>query len=179
MFLKSDLVCLRPLEEGDADFFVKHLNRWEVMKFLALYRPFSFTSEKEWIRGLDEKKADIILGIENSDGVLIGSVGLHNINHKDRHATFGIVIAHQDFQNKGLGPEAAKLIIDYGFQQLNLRRVNSSAIAFNHRSIKMHLGLGFKEEGRARQKFFKNGNYHDELLFGLLREEWKRLFSQE
>ncbi|MEK7160688.1 MAG: GNAT family protein, partial [Patescibacteria group bacterium] len=78
------------------------------------------------------------------------------------------------YQECGYGTEAAKLMLDFGFNQLNLHRIDSSALDFNKRSINMHLKLGFKKEGCRRQKIFKNGLYHDEVLFGLLREEWKK-----
>lgn len=176
MFLEGKKVGLRSLREEDAEFFAKHLNDQAVLMFLSLYRPISLTGEKEWIHGLDKKETDVVLAIQplksGPSDQIIGSVGLHHINFKDRHATFGIVIADRSFQSKGLGPEAARLMIGYGFNQLNLNRVNSSAIDFNERSLKMHRRLGFTEEGRARQKFFRNGGYHDEVIFGLLRAEW-------
>ena len=69
------------------------------------------------------------------------------------------------------------MIIKYGFEQLNLHRISSGAFSFNERSIKMHLKLGFKEEGRHREVVFKNGAYHDEVMFGLLRDEWQKRSS--
>jgi len=176
MFLEGKKVSLRPLLESDADFFEEHLNDQDILQYLSLYRPVSLAKELEWIRELSKKETDIVLAIQSLKkdcSGIIGSIGLHNINLKDRYATFGIVIANKFFHEQGLGTEAARLMIGYGFNQLNLHRINSSAIAFNTRSIKMHLRIGFLEEGRARKKFFKNGDYYDEILFGLLREEWK------
>jgi RimJ/RimL family protein N-acetyltransferase len=51
----------------------------------------------------------------------------------------------------------------------------STALAYNERSIKLHKRIGFREEGRSRQEIFKNGQYHDVLQFGILREEWRGL----
>jgi len=100
---------------------------------------------------------------------------LHNINSKDHNATVGISIGDKKFWSKGYGAEAEELIIRYGFEQLNLHRISSSAWSFNERSIRMHLKLGFKEEGWRCEVVFKNGNYNDEVVFGLLREELKKL----
>jgi RimJ/RimL family protein N-acetyltransferase len=99
---------------------------------------------------------------------------LNGINAKDHNATFGIAMGDKKYWSKGYGSEAAALIIKYGFEQLNLHRINSGVLSFNDRSIRMHLKLGFREEGRRREIIFRNGAYCDEVMFGLLREEWKK-----
>jgi RimJ/RimL family protein N-acetyltransferase len=55
---------------------------------------------------------------------------------------------------------------------LNLRRLSSAVVEFNKRSIRMHEKLGFVEEGRRRKATYVNGRFWDDLVFGLLREEW-------
>ena len=61
----------------------------------------------------------------------------------------------------------------YGFEQMNLRRINSSVYSFNERSIRMHNKVGFVQEGLRRKAVFKNGQYWDVIEFGLLESEWK------
>jgi RimJ/RimL family protein N-acetyltransferase len=136
-------------------------------------------AEQKFIEDLGTQQAGtqaflVIEAIEGEKRRPIGSLNLHNINPKDHTATFGIAIGDKKYWSKGYGTEAAALIIRYGFEQLNLHRISSSAFALNGRSIKMHLKLGFKEEGRQREIVFKNGAYCDEVMFGLLREEWKK-----
>jgi RimJ/RimL family protein N-acetyltransferase len=104
----------------------------------------------------------------------IGTISLNGISAKDHNATFGIAIGDKKYWSKGYGSEAAALIIKYGFEQLNLHRINSGALSFNDRSIRMHLKLGFREEGKRKERIFRNGAYCDEVMFGLLREEWKK-----
>ena len=65
----------------------------------------------------------------------IGNIGLHAISPKDHNDLFGIVIGEKDYWSKGYGTEATRLVLDYGFRQLNLHRVWSAAFAFNERSI--------------------------------------------
>ncbi len=87
-------------------------------------------------------------------------------------ATLGIAIGEKDYWDIGYGSEAARLIIEYGFNTLNLNRIESSALAYNKRSICMHKKIGFKSEGIQYQKMFKGGSYQDIMLFGILREDW-------
>ena len=178
--LRGRSVLLRPVKRSDISYFLRWFNDPEVIQYLELYLPMTEMSEEKFIEelGTTRAKSDVILVIEavgaNSTRP-IGNCGLHDINSKDHKAIFGIVIGEKDYWNKTYGTEAARLLIDYGFQQLNLHRISSSAFSFNERSIKLHKKLGFHEEGRLRQAMFKNGQYHDLVLFGILREEWRGL----
>jgi len=178
--LRGKSVLLRPVKRSDISHFLKWFNDPEVIQYLDMYLPMTEMAEEKFIEELATTRArsDVILVIEAIEGAStkpIGNCGLHGINSKDNHATFGIVIGEKDYWNKGYGTEAARLLINYGFQQLNLHRISSSVVTFNERSIKFHKKLGFQEEGRRRQATFKNGQYHDHVQFGLLKEEWKGL----
>ena len=176
--LKGKSVLLRPVKRSDISFFLKWFNDPEVVQYLAMYLPMTEMAEEKYIEELGTAKArshaQFIIEVKvGASTKLIGTCGLEGINSKDNHATFGIVIGEKDCWSKGYGLEAAGLIINYGFQQLNLHRIYSNAVAFNERSIKFHKKVGFREEGRLRQAMFKNGQYHDLVQFGILREEWK------
>ena len=175
--IKGKLVQLRPVLRADISYFLEWFNDPEVTQYLGMYLPMTEIAEQKFIEELGTTRAAtqlifVIEAIEGGKSKPIGSIGLHNINSKDHNATFGISIGDKKYWSKGYGTKAAKLIIRYGFEQLNLHRISSSAWSFNERSIKMHLKVGFKEEGRRREAVYKNGVYHDEVTFGLLRQEW-------
>ena len=174
--IKGKLVQLRPIQRGDISYFLQWFNDPEVTQYLGMYLPMTEMAEQKFIEELGTSRAaiDALLIIETNDNEKckpIGTIGLHGINSKDHNATFGIALGDKQYWSKGYGTEAAGLIIRYGFEQLNLHRISSSAWSFNERSIKMHLKAGFKEEGRRREAVYKNGAYHDEVMFGLLRLE--------
>ena len=176
--LKGKSVLIRPFKRADISYFLKWFNDPEIVQYLDMYLPMNEMGEEKFIEELGTTRADkdvlfVIEAIEGASNKPIGNCGLHQINQKDRDALFGIIIGEKDYWSKGYGVEAARILINYGFQQLNLHRISSSAVAFNERSIKLHKKLGFREEGRLLQAMFKNGQYHDRIEFGLLREEWK------
>ena len=178
--LTGKKVLLRPVKKSDIQYFLKWFNDPEVTQYLPLYLPMTELAEEKWIEELGTARARstamfVIEAIESDTSKPIGSLGLDNISPKDHNATFGIAIGEKDYWSKGYGTEAARLLINYGFEQLNLHRINSSAIAFNERSLRLHKRVGFKEEGRQREGIFKNGKFHDHVIFGMLREEWKGL----
>jgi len=178
--LKGKSVLLRPVKKSDISYFLKWFNDPEVIQYLGIYLPMTEMYEEKYIEelGTTRARSDAPFVIEVTEGAStkpIGNCRLHGIDSKDHNATFGIVIGEKGYWNKSYGTEAARLLINYGFQQLNLHRISSSAVAFNERSIRLHKKVGFQEEGRLRQAMFKNGQYHDLVQFGILREEWRGL----
>jgi RimJ/RimL family protein N-acetyltransferase len=179
--LQGKKVVLRAIERRDIETLRQWLNDPEVNQYLLVYAPLSEIVEEKWYEKTAQSNTQLVMAIESSDlknpRQLIGNCGLHDIRWKDRTATFGIFIGDKSFWSNGYGTEAASLLIQFGFEQLNFHRINSSVLGFNKRSLRMHQKLGFQIEGRQRQKIFKNGEYHDEIILGLLREEWGKLKS--
>ncbi|UCD10165.1 MAG: GNAT family N-acetyltransferase [Dehalococcoidales bacterium] len=176
--LKGEKVVLRPVRRTDIEYFLKWFNDPEVTQYLGVYLPMTEMAEEKFIEelGTTGTGTRVLLVIEAIDGetsIPIGNTALSGIHPKDHHAIFGIAIGEKDYWSKGYGTEAANLIIRYGFEQLNLHRINSGALSFNERSIKLHKRVGFTEEGRQRESIYKNGEYHDHVMFGLLRKEWQ------
>jgi RimJ/RimL family protein N-acetyltransferase len=134
--------------------------------------------EEEWFNDIKNKESDVYFSIVilDNDGSekLIGNCAIRGINSKDRVGICGIVIGEKEFHGKGYGTEAMKLLVDYGFNTLNLNRIELSTFAFNTRAHESYLKVGFIEEGRKRQAIFKNGEYHDEIIFSILRSEWDK-----
>lgn len=177
--LKGNKVILRSVKRLDIKYFLKWYNDPEIVQYLAMYLPMTEISEEKRIEEVSIKKEAVFFVIEAIENNLqkkpIGSCGLSNINCKDHCAEFGIAIGEKEFWSDGYGTEAAQLLIEYGFMQLNLHRISSGAYEFNARSRKMHEKLGFTDEGRSRKEMYKNGKYWDKINFGILKEEWKRM----
>jgi len=169
-------VRLRAIEREDIPHFVRWFNDPEVTRHLAAYMPMSRAAEEKWFERQLEDKNSVILGIEATDGdkpVLIGNIGLHRINWKDRQAVLGIVIGEKDYWNKGYGTDAIRALLDHAFRQMNLNRIWLIVDADNPRAIRCYEKCGFRQEGRMRQSVFRDGAYYDQLLMSVLQEEWK------
>jgi RimJ/RimL family protein N-acetyltransferase len=177
--LKGNKVTLRPVKRSDITHFLKWFNDPEIIQYLGAYLPMTEMAEEKFIEELGARAQTqvllIIEAIEGGSNKPVGNCALNGINSKDHAAMFGIGIGEKDYWGKGYGTEAARLLVNYGFGQLNLHRIFSTALAYNERSLRLHRKVGFKEEGRARQAMFKNGQYHDLVHFGMLREEWQGL----
>jgi len=82
------------------------------------------------------------------------------------------VIGDKSQWGKGYATEAMELIIEYGFNQLNLNMIYLGVVQFNERAAALYKRVGFVEEGRLRQRVYRDGSYHDELSMSMLRTEW-------
>lgn len=175
--LEGKRVLLRPVKRSDINYFLKWFNDPEVTQYLMIFLPMTEMAEEKWIEDLANNPGNkinlVIEALDQGENKPIGNIGFVNIIQKDRVAELGIAIGEKDYWSKGYGTEAAQLLIRYGFEQVNLHRINSSVFAFNERSLKLHRKLGFQEEGRQRKTHFRNGQYWDRVMFGLLREEWE------
>ena len=167
-------VVLRPLcRRTDFDLCVRGMNDPEVNQFLTRYLPLSEAEEEKWFERLAQSRDEILLAIEAPGGHYIGNLSLFSINWKNRTAMFGVSIFAKEYWSRGYGADAAMTMFDYAFNRLNLRKINSYFLAFNERSRRLHVALGMKQEGVRRKEDYFNGEYHDELLFGVFREEWE------
>lgn len=172
------LVRLRLLrKETDFERCLEWVNKPDVTQFLSVNPPVTREQEEKWFDGLPERKNDMVFAIETLAGEHIGNIGLHNIDHINCSASTGTFIGEQEFWGHGYGTDAKMLLLYYAFNVLNLHRVWSEVFDFNGRSAAYNAKCGYKEEGRMRQHIWKNGAYHDAIVMGVLREEWRPLWD--
>ena len=103
---------------------------------------------------------------------IIGFVGFdgHIIPHGE--CWVGIGIGERELWGRGYGTDAMRLILRYGFTELNLRRVSLGTFGYNLRAIRSYEKAGFVYEGRVRQELKRGGQRWDVIIMGILRQEW-------
>ena len=173
-FYEGERIYLRPLELSDEPQLRQWINHPDNWRTLRRVFPCNEVREREWIEKLYASREDIALGIIVKEGDrLVGSAGLMKINPVNRSAVFGILIGDLEYQSRGYGTEATRLMVKLAFEEFNLNRVELSVLASNPRGIKAYERAGFVFEGRAREAYFRGGRYVDELRYAILRSEWE------
>lgn len=174
-FLESDRVILRPLRINDVSSrYLSWLNDPEVNRYNshAIF-PYSNQELKEYVKHSSQDRAKVILAIcDKKTKVHIGNVSLQNIDWVARSAEFAILIGEKKYWGKGVGLEAGKLLVAYGFQRLGLCRIHCGTSSENVAMQRLALKLGMRKEGRRRQAAFKEGTFADVLEFAVLQDEW-------
>jgi RimJ/RimL family protein N-acetyltransferase len=105
---------------------------------------------------------------------LIGYTELRHIDHRNRTATFGIMIGEKDCWHKGYGTEATRLMLDYGFNVLNLHNIDLNTHSYNEAAQKAYTRAGFRVIGRRRQACRWGDRIYDEVLMDCLSTEFER-----
>ncbi|KAH8912444.1 acyl-CoA N-acyltransferase [Coniochaeta sp. PMI_546] len=83
------------------------------------------------------------------------------------------ILMSERHQGKAFGAEAMRYGVDWAFRWANMNRVETGTPSFNERALKSYQKAGFKVEGRTRQAFYMNGEWHDMINIGVLRSEWQ------
>ena len=128
--------------------------------------------EKQWVEDTIFHSSDIKLAVCLTDNNLhIGNVYLTDLNYINRTAESHILIGNMDYWGQGLGSEALKLILRYGFDERGLNRIYAHINADNAASLRLHEKCGYQREGVLRQAIFKNGRFKDVVVMSILKEE--------
>jgi ribosomal-protein-serine acetyltransferase len=105
------------------------------------------------------------------DKIPVGKIGLHYINHQDKNASVGYWLS-KNAEGKGIITISCKALIGYGFQALNLHRIEIKVATGNLKSQAIAERLHFKKEAVLRQAEWVNNQFHDLLIYSILDFEW-------
>jgi RimJ/RimL family protein N-acetyltransferase len=174
---KGKLVRLAGIDPEEVSKSFAQWNRdSEFMRLLDTDPPRLHSSKviKGWVEKELEKATDMywfaIRTLE--DDRLLGDITLSVINWGSHEAFVGIAIGERGFWGQGYGTDAMRLILRYGFMELNLRRISLTVFEFNQRALRSYEKAGFQLEGHQRQSMQREGRRWDILYLGILREEW-------
>ena len=180
--LYGENVRLRATERTDIPTFQRWINDPEVVEFLSNIFPYSLEAETAWFKSvLKRPMAEHPLVIDlrlthgkngKSEWLPIGNCAFMGITDIHRSAEVGIFLGEKEYWSQGYGTEAMRLMLNFGFEDLNLHRIWLRVLESNHRARKSYLKSGFIEEGRFRKAEFRYGFYNDIILMSILQEEW-------
>jgi RimJ/RimL family protein N-acetyltransferase len=131
---------------------------------------------EQWIGslpGLYQRAEMINWGIALDGGPLLGTIRL-TLNPVDNHAEIGYWVG-KPFWNNGYCTEAARAVVAYGFDKLDLERIYANYMARNPASGRVLVKLGMTQEGLLRRHRRKFGRYEDLIVCGITRSEWQAL----
>ncbi len=173
-FLSGQLVNLRPLEKSDAAVVAKWVNDPLVTRTMFTgQRPQNLAQvEEALMRQVSASENVIFMMTDKKSGQPIGLTGLYDIHPTARKAEFRIIIGEERFWGKGYGTEAARLMLSYGFDRLNLNRIWLGVTADNVAGVRAYEKAGFAREGILRNDLYRNGRYYDSIRMAVLREEY-------
>ncbi len=179
MNIKGKFVTLRAMEEKDQELLREMVNDPEIERMVGGYSfPISMQQQMDWYKNSLQTTNELRLIIETDNGEAVGYANIFNINWKNRSAFHGIKISNKRNRQKGIGTDTVMAVMRYAFEELNLNRLDGAIVDYNEGSKKLYCDkCGWKVEGIKRKAIFKTNAYHDELVVGILREDYLELIK--
>jgi [ribosomal protein S5]-alanine N-acetyltransferase len=172
--ITTDRLMLRKITPEVYKYIFENYTAEEVAHFLGVDLS-EYTAEKEKSEKGYSTFNRSLLYFQLVDKVsenIIGWCGYHTWYLNHNRAEIGYGLFNDDFKGKGIMTEAIKPIIDYGFNKMNLHRIEAFIGPKNEPSLKLVKKLNFTQEGHLREHFCKDGVMEDSIVFSLLKKEY-------
>ncbi|TCT19985.1 ribosomal-protein-alanine N-acetyltransferase [Melghiribacillus thermohalophilus] len=179
VFLRFPVIETERLQLRQPDFHDIHdifdiYSDEEVMRYNGMDTHQSLHETREliqWIHKMYDERKNIRWGIilkENKE--YVGSCGFHHFDEHFTRAKIGYEIKRRHWR-KGIASEAIQKVIEFGFHEMNLNRIEAVVDGDNEASKKLLLKLGFTYEGCLRNRFYFKDRFWHEYYFGLLKSD--------
>lgn len=178
---EGKLVRLRAIEPDDANYLHQSRLDDEITRMDARIQwPEALAAVRRRVEKENDgdRSDNVELLIETKQGQVVGSVSTQLTDIRSGTFSIGIGLSEREVWGKGLAKEAMLLILRFMFHEKRYQKCNIGAYAYNERAIGFYRHLGFIDEGRLRRNHFTNGEYHDELLLGMTREEFDEKYPE-
>ncbi|PLW80490.1 GNAT family N-acetyltransferase [Candidatus Woesearchaeota archaeon] len=165
ILIKGEGFILREFKHTDKDSLIKNINDKIIYDNTELIPyPYTETDANDWLNYTkNTKNIHLVIDI---DGQVAGSISLIDI--KDNHkAELGYWLG-KDYRRKGIMTKALKLIIDYAFNELKLKKIFAEVFTFNENSCGLLEKCGFEKEAILKKNSFKDGIYNDDYIYSLI-----------
>lgn len=181
--IKGNLVGLRAVEKEDLPLLRDWRNITDFRRNFREVRELSLYNQEKWITNVNNSPNDfmfVIVDLNTNES--IGACGLLYTNWIIRSADFSFYIGKDDtyIDKYGWAEEAAQLLIEYGFNNLNLNKIWMELYEYDSKKIAFFTQqFGFKKEGILRDNCFENGRYWNSFIISLLRREFDSTNTQK
>lgn len=163
-------INLRAMGIDDSDFMLDLLNDFETSYYEGK-NEFLIT-KKEQTNWLEHKnKDDINYIIYDNNNNKIGYFSFKYTNKVSKVGRIGIKL-HKDYRGKGFAKDALCTMTSYLFLIFNIHKLETHIIEYNNPSLKLFEKSNWTIEGKLRKTIYMSGSYYDNILLGLLKDEF-------
>ncbi len=176
MELKSARLLLRPMEADDAEIILGYRSDAIANQYQG-WIPKTIGDVLDFIKNRVSRTIDMagtwyqFVLIKNESGELIGDIGVCFLDADKKQVELGYTL-DKNHQGKGYATEALVEIIGYLFNELNKHRIVTSIDPRNIKSIELVERLGFRKEAHFKESILLNGEWADDLVYAILKDEW-------
>jgi diamine N-acetyltransferase len=162
-------VRLTPLEESDLPILFEWINDRDLVLLSSPFSPVSQADHRRWFDDIRGRVDTYIFAIRrHGHAAPIGTCQLHHVSRIHRSAELQIRIGDRDARGHGLGTEAVRLLVQFGFNELQLHRIALHVFVSNTVAQRAYEKAGFVREGVLRDSAFVDGRYVDTVVMAIL-----------
>ena len=173
--IQTPRLLLRPLTPEIYDHVFTTLSDAELMEFFGCRTEEELREEHNKFRqGLSMYRKSFLVFqlMEIASGSIIGWCGYHTWYLPHSRAEIGYVLSDESKRGQGYMKEALPFVLQYGFEEMELKRIEALVGPNNEASLRLIRSMGFVQEGLLREHYFTNGRFEDSLFFSLLQREF-------
>jgi len=177
--IAGEHVILRAFEREDAERCYRWMNDPNIVRTLKSRYPIAFQNEMEWLeRAMLANSTERHFAIERRDDRShIGNASIHDIDWVSRSGWFGLFIGEPTAWNRGFGSDAISTLVRFAFDEMNLEKLRINVFQYNDRATHVLETHGFVAEGRLRRDFYRDGAYHDLVIYSIFRDSAQETHS--
>ncbi len=164
-------VSIRKFEYKDIPKKVEWINNPKNNQFLHYDLPLEITKTEKWFNSISDR-TDRYDAIIEADGVPCGTIGLLNIDNKNKKAEYYIAMGEISFKGKGISTQASKLLIEYAFSVLDLNKIYLFTESENIIAQRLFEKVGFVKEGLLRDDMISHERFVDRYAYGLTKSDY-------
>lgn len=173
----TERLILRQMKVSDSSDMFEYASQKELTRYLTWTAHPNEDYTKEYLKYLQTRYAagdfyDFAVTLKDS-GKMIGTCGFTRFNTAHNSAEIGYVI-NPAYQGIGIATEAARAVLDFGFSELKLHRIEARHMVGNDASHKVMEKLGMKTDGTLREAYYVNGSYRTVTVCSILSCEFER-----
>lgn len=176
--LRGERVWLRPIEPGDVVEDSQMANDAEIGHFLGAKQPMSRAGAERMSAGIMSQIGEsgypfaiCLLDTQQS----IGTIFLRSVDKLNGSGEVGIFVGDQRYLGQGYGTDALNALVDFGFGELRLERIELHVFDYNARAMRSYQKAGFQTDALLRRARFHRGAFHDVMNMSILFDDWKAL----
>ncbi len=160
-------VFLDTINKEDMSSLYKWFSDTEFLSSYDYVLPIPMSKEKvdKMISEYNEENSSIIFALRAAEGNIIGIAGYYDIVKDNQVATLFIGIGDKSYLGKGYGKETLNELLNYGFDTLNLYRIQLNVISFNTPAIALYEKAGFQKEGTMKEFVLRDGLRYDLYMY--------------
>ena len=175
--LRGEKIELASIKKKDLGRLMKWRNNPEFRKHFREYRVLDMKHQKRWYEeAVLQDPATIMFSINRlKDHQLLGCCGLVYISWPYKHADLSLYIGWNNsyIDKKGYAEESAKLLMNYGFNELCLNKIWTEIYIFDKKKKKLYDKFDFNIDGVLRENYFHKGKFWDSYILSVLASEWR------